>query len=131
MHGVARLCCRHKVSLQGRNGMRPGNVDGGAEDRDTALATHVELIFGLMIGLLSHSHTDIKIALHFGKVMTNTLLDWQNHGNCTLWTTFSLPDTGRTALSDLLTRPLSPSASCLPSHRLLRVPSRDFLKNMP
>jgi len=75
MHGVARLCCRHKVSLQGRNGMRPGSVDGCAGDRDTALATHVELIFGLMIGLLSHSHTDTKIALHFRKVMMNTLLD--------------------------------------------------------
>ena len=47
MHSVARLCCKHKVSLQGHNGMRSGNVDGGTEDRDTALATHVELIFGL------------------------------------------------------------------------------------
>jgi len=24
--------------------MRPGDVDGGAEDRDTALATHVEFL---------------------------------------------------------------------------------------
>jgi len=55
MHGVAQLCCRHKVSLQGRNGMRSGNLDRGAEDRDTSLATHVELIYGLMIGFLSHS----------------------------------------------------------------------------
>ena len=51
MHGVAQLCCRHKASFQGRYGMRSGNVAGGAEDRDTALATHVELIFGVMIGL--------------------------------------------------------------------------------
>ena len=75
MHGVAQLCCRHKDSLQGRNGMRSGNLDGGAEERDTALATHVKLIFGLMQGLLSHSHMDTKIALHFSKVMMNTLLD--------------------------------------------------------
>jgi len=50
MHGVAQSCCRHKVSLQGRNEMRSGNFGGGAEDRDTALATGLELIFCLMIG---------------------------------------------------------------------------------
>jgi hypothetical protein len=50
MHGVAQSCCRHKVAFQGRNGTRSGNLDGGAEERDTALATGVELIFGLMLG---------------------------------------------------------------------------------
>jgi hypothetical protein len=55
--------------------MRSGNLDGGAEERDTELATRVELIFGLMKGFLSHSHMVTKIALHFGKVMMNTLLD--------------------------------------------------------
>jgi len=75
MHGVAQLCCRHKVPLQGRNGMRSGNLDGGAEDRDTALATGVELIFSLTIDFWSRSHIVTKIALHFGKVMMNTLLD--------------------------------------------------------
>jgi len=131
MHGVAQSCCRYKVSLQGCNGMGSGNLDGDAEERDTALATRVKLKFGLMIGFLSHSHMVTTIALHFRKVTMNTLLrQWQNHGNCKLWTTFNLPETGlRTALSDQLTRTLSSSASCLPSHRLLHVPSRDFLKN--
>ena len=55
--------------------MRSGILDGGAEERDTALATRVELIFGLMIGFLSQSHMVTKIALHFGRVVMNTLLD--------------------------------------------------------
>ena len=75
MHGVAQLCCRHKVSLQGRNRMLSGNLDGGAEERDTALVTRVELTFGLMTGFFSQSHMVTNIALHFGRVMMNTVLD--------------------------------------------------------
>jgi hypothetical protein len=55
--------------------MRSGNMDGGAEERDTALAKRVELMFGLMIGFLSQSRMVTKIALQFGKVTMNTLLD--------------------------------------------------------
>jgi hypothetical protein len=40
-----------------------------------ALATHVELIYGLMIGFLSHSRIVAKVALRFVKVKTNTLLN--------------------------------------------------------
>jgi hypothetical protein len=55
--------------------MRSRNLDGGAEERDTALATRMELILGLTIGFSSHSHMVTKLALHFGKVVMNTLLD--------------------------------------------------------
>jgi hypothetical protein len=41
----------------------------------TAPATPVELIYGLMIGFLSHSHMVTKIILRFGKVKMNTLLN--------------------------------------------------------
>jgi len=65
--------------------MGSGNLDGDAEERDTALATRVKLKFGLMIGFLSHSHMVTTIALHFRKVTMNTLLrQWQNQGNCEL-----------------------------------------------
>jgi len=65
--------------------MRSGNLDGGAEERDTSLATRVELMFGLMIGFLSHSRVVTKIALQFGKVTMNTLLD---DGKITVTTNF-------------------------------------------
>jgi hypothetical protein len=55
--------------------MRPGNLDGVLKKGTQHSAAHVELVFVPIIGFLSHSYIFTKIALHFGMVMVNTLLN--------------------------------------------------------